>query len=37
LAWSERKLTAIAVPRKDKSLGDTVYSYLSGFFDFRRL
>ncbi len=34
LAWSERKLTANAVPRRDKSLGDTVYSHLSAFFLF---
>ncbi len=31
LVWSERKPTAIAVSRKDKSLGDTVYSNLSFF------
>jgi len=37
LAWSERKLIAIkAMPRKDKSLGDTVHQISSGLFSFFR-
>lgn len=35
MAWSERKLIAIlAMPRKDKSLGDTVHQISSGLFSF---
>ncbi len=32
LDWSERKLAAIAAPRKDKSLGDNCYTDLFGLF-----